>query len=90
MSVGERAKLTCSADYAYGERGHPGVYPFVFKFVCLIIESTVTMQTPYSYYGCMNKTYKQDYPLLHNCLVKYYCVCVFMLWTHTSWWCKPL
>ena len=44
MSVGERAKLTCSSDYAYGERGHPGVYPFVFTFVCLcsIIESTIT------------------------------------------------
>lgn len=27
LSVGQRAKLTCSADYAYGERGHPGVIP---------------------------------------------------------------
>ena len=27
MSVGEKAKLTCSPDYAYGEQGHPGVYP---------------------------------------------------------------
>jgi len=27
MSVGERAKLTCSPDYAYGERGYPGVIP---------------------------------------------------------------
>ncbi|NP_001161541.1 FK506 binding protein [Saccoglossus kowalevskii] len=27
MSVGERAKLTCSPDYAYGSRGHPGVIP---------------------------------------------------------------
>nr|CAG25527.1 putative FK506-binding protein [Suberites ficus] len=27
MSVGQRAKLTCSPDYAYGERGHPGVIP---------------------------------------------------------------
>merc|ERR1712126_562864 len=27
MSKGERAKLTCSPDYAYGERGHPGVIP---------------------------------------------------------------
>ncbi|KZC14860.1 12 kDa FK506-binding protein [Dufourea novaeangliae] len=26
MSVGERSKLTCSPDYAYGSRGHPGVY----------------------------------------------------------------
>nr|CAC38784.1 putative FK506-binding protein [Suberites domuncula] len=27
MSVGQRAKLTCSSDYAYGEKGHPGVIP---------------------------------------------------------------
>ncbi|KAI1284960.1 Peptidyl-prolyl cis-trans isomerase FKBP1A [Halotydeus destructor] len=27
MSVGERAKLTCSPDYAYGDKGHPGVIP---------------------------------------------------------------
>lgn len=27
MSVGSQAKLTCSPDYAYGERGYPGVIP---------------------------------------------------------------
>ncbi|XP_029911692.1 peptidyl-prolyl cis-trans isomerase FKBP1A-like [Myripristis murdjan] len=27
MSVGERAKLTCSPDFAYGSKGHPGVIP---------------------------------------------------------------
>lgn len=27
MSVGERAKLVCSPDYAYGARGHPGIIP---------------------------------------------------------------
>ena len=27
MSVGERANLTCSPDYAYGKQGHPGVIP---------------------------------------------------------------
>ncbi|XP_018494245.1 12 kDa FK506-binding protein isoform X2 [Galendromus occidentalis] len=27
MSVGERATLTCSPDYAYGSRGHPGIIP---------------------------------------------------------------
>jgi len=27
LSVGQRATLTCSPDYAYGERGHPGVIP---------------------------------------------------------------
>ena len=28
MSKGQRAKLTCSPDYAYGERGFSGLYPF--------------------------------------------------------------
>ncbi|XP_078274987.1 peptidyl-prolyl cis-trans isomerase FKBP1A-like [Rhinoraja longicauda] len=27
MSVGQRAKLTCTPDYAYGAPGHPGVIP---------------------------------------------------------------
>jgi len=27
LSVGQRAKLTCSPDYAYGARGHPGAIP---------------------------------------------------------------
>merc|ERR1712212_638137 len=27
MSKGQRAKLTCSPDYAYGQRGYPGVIP---------------------------------------------------------------
>ncbi|XP_022671493.1 12 kDa FK506-binding protein-like [Varroa jacobsoni] len=27
MSVGERATLTCTPDYAYGSRGHPGAIP---------------------------------------------------------------
>ena len=27
LSVGQRAKLTCSPDYAYGKDGHPGVIP---------------------------------------------------------------
>jgi len=27
MCVGQRAKLTCSPDFAYGSRGHPGVIP---------------------------------------------------------------
>lgn len=29
MSVGQRARLICSPDYAYGARGHPGIYPFI-------------------------------------------------------------
>ncbi|KAG0417250.1 hypothetical protein HPB47_005751 [Ixodes persulcatus] len=28
MSVGQRAKVICSPDYAYGAVGHPGIYPF--------------------------------------------------------------
>jgi len=27
MSVGQRAKLTCTSDYAYGDRGIPSVIP---------------------------------------------------------------
>ncbi|XP_055350283.1 peptidyl-prolyl cis-trans isomerase FKBP1A-like [Paramacrobiotus metropolitanus] len=27
MSVGQRAKLTCSPDYAYGAKGYPGLIP---------------------------------------------------------------
>lgn len=27
LSVGQRAKLVCSPDYAYGSRGHPGIIP---------------------------------------------------------------
>jgi len=27
MSVGERPKLTCSPDFAYGSKGHPGIIP---------------------------------------------------------------
>lgn len=27
MSVGQRAKLTCTPDYAYGPKGHPGIIP---------------------------------------------------------------
>ena len=27
LSVGQRATLTCSPDYAYGDRGYPGLIP---------------------------------------------------------------
>ncbi|TKS64926.1 Peptidyl-prolyl cis-trans isomerase FKBP1A [Collichthys lucidus] len=27
MSVGQRAKLICSPDFAYGSKGHPGIIP---------------------------------------------------------------
>ncbi|KAK2725328.1 hypothetical protein QYM36_001693 [Artemia franciscana] len=29
LSLGQRAKLICTPDYAYGSKGHPGVYPFL-------------------------------------------------------------
>ncbi|XP_071946095.1 peptidyl-prolyl cis-trans isomerase Fkbp12-like [Antedon mediterranea] len=29
MSIGQRAKLTCSPDYAYGSQGFHDVYPFL-------------------------------------------------------------
>jgi len=34
MSIGQVANLTCSPDYAYGEKGYPGVIPpnAVLKF----------------------------------------------------------
>lgn len=31
LSVGQRAKLICSPDYAYGARGHPGIIPGKFQ-----------------------------------------------------------
>jgi len=30
MSIGQVAKLTCTADYAYGDRGIAGIYPLLF------------------------------------------------------------
>ena len=36
MSLGQRAKLICTPDYAYGRKGYPGVYPFERKFIFLI------------------------------------------------------
>ncbi|XP_076024063.1 peptidyl-prolyl cis-trans isomerase FKBP1A-like [Genypterus blacodes] len=27
MSLGQRARLTCTPDYAYGAKGHPGIIP---------------------------------------------------------------
>jgi len=34
MSIGQVAKLTCSPDYGYGERGVGGVYPLLY--VCSV------------------------------------------------------
>ncbi|KAL6253696.1 hypothetical protein P5V15_011806 [Pogonomyrmex californicus] len=33
MCVGQRAKLTCSPDFAYGSRGHPGIYPLMQNYI---------------------------------------------------------
>lgn len=42
MSLGEKAVLTCSPDYAYGDRGFPGLIPpnstLVFEVELLTIE----------------------------------------------------
>ena len=42
MSVGEKANLICSPDYAYGEKGYPGVIPpnstLIFEVELLRIE----------------------------------------------------
>lgn len=42
MSVGEKAKLTCSPDFAYGDVGYPGVIPpnstLIFEVELLKIE----------------------------------------------------
>ena len=37
MKVGERAKLTCPPEHAYGSKGHPGVYPFTCFYHCEIM-----------------------------------------------------
>ena len=45
MSVGQRAILTCSPDYAYGPRGHPGVYPTlccVVLWLCVCVVHVMT------------------------------------------------
>ncbi|XP_076367986.1 peptidyl-prolyl cis-trans isomerase Fkbp12-like isoform X2 [Tachypleus tridentatus] len=36
MSVGQRAKLTCSSDFGYGDVGYPGIYPLMVlsRFYC--------------------------------------------------------
>lgn len=42
MSLGQRAKLTCTPDMAYGTTGHPGVIPpnatLIFDVELLSIE----------------------------------------------------
>ncbi|KAH9419573.1 peptidyl-prolyl cis-trans isomerase Fkbp12 [Dermatophagoides pteronyssinus] len=42
MSLGERARLICSPDFAYGSHGHPGIIPpnatLIFDVELLAIE----------------------------------------------------
>lgn len=42
MSVGQRARLICSPDFAYGPTGHPGIIPgnatLIFEVELLRIE----------------------------------------------------
>lgn len=48
MSIGERARLTCSPDFAYGSRGHPGVYPLTLNnihFFILIVFNILLLYT---------------------------------------------
>ena len=35
MSLGEKARLTISPDYGYGDRGYPPVYPFNVYIISL-------------------------------------------------------
>ncbi|RWS02048.1 hypothetical protein B4U79_11754 [Dinothrombium tinctorium] len=37
MSVGQRARLICSPDFAYGSKGHPGIYPFHLLIYLILI-----------------------------------------------------
>ena len=58
MSLGERAKLTCTADYAYGASGVGGVYPskrttsFRVEFVLStpILDSVTNQLVPFPDY----------------------------------------
>jgi len=45
MSVGQVAKLTCSPDYGYGERGVGGVYPLLY-----VEHKFIVCQAPFTMY----------------------------------------
>ncbi len=51
MSVGQRAKLTCSPDFAYGNKGHPGIIPpnatLVFDVELLSLEWFNALTMPF-------------------------------------------
>ena len=48
MCVGERAKLTCTPDFAYGSRGHPGVYPLIqYKHIYILLISEIDVKQKY-------------------------------------------
>ena len=58
MSVGHRAKLTISPDYAYGATGHPGIIPphatLVFDVELLKLEGTDSAGSAGKASGCMS------------------------------------
>lgn len=39
MQLGERSKLTCTPDYAYGDRGFPAyvIYMYLFNSWCVVM-----------------------------------------------------
>lgn len=53
MCVGERARLTCSPDFAYGSRGHPGVIP---PNATLIFDVELLRIEPWSVEQSLNPT----------------------------------
>lgn len=56
MSVGQRAKLTCSPDFAYGNKGHPGIIPpnatLIFDVELLGLEWNKS--TVYNFFLCVS------------------------------------
>jgi len=45
MSVGEKAILTISGDYAYGDRGFPGLIPANMALVFIVELKSITRQS---------------------------------------------
>lgn len=65
MKIGQRAKLTCSPDYAYGSRGVPGVYPFtcfIIVRLCKIILLVVSIKYLHLHKIGLNGSCDQIFP----------------------------